>query len=60
MEFEGGARELYNLEKDPYQLENLAHETDPDFVEALSSRLAQLANCKAAQCRRLENSPVAH
>jgi N-acetylglucosamine-6-sulfatase len=54
----GGGHELYDLKKDSYQLENLAQEADPELVQVLSLRLDELANCKAAECRRLEDLPV--
>jgi arylsulfatase A-like enzyme len=52
-------RELYDLNKDPYQLENAIQEVNPHLVQALSSRLDELANCKATECRRFENLPIA-
>lgn len=60
VEYEGGDRELYNLEKDPYQLDNVVQEVNPGLVRALSSRLDDLSQCRAAQCRRIENLPVAN
>ncbi|MGH8501712.1 MAG: sulfatase family protein [Gammaproteobacteria bacterium] len=51
-------RELYDLQRDPYQLDNLAQEARPALLRALSSRLAGLSRCKASVCRRLENAPL--
>jgi N-acetylglucosamine-6-sulfatase len=53
-----GERELYDLEADPFQLENLAPKSDPASIAALSKRVAELARCRAAECRRLEDLPV--
>jgi N-acetylglucosamine-6-sulfatase len=58
VEYRTGERELYDLAADPYQLANLAGEADPALVAALSERLAALATCAAAECRRLENLPA--
>ena len=46
-----GERELYDLETDPYQLQNVV--TDPAYAEArarLSRKLARLQNCAGASC----------
>lgn len=53
-----GERELYDMSADPYQLSNLAESTEPVVLKALSSRLLQLANCAAANCRSLEDLPI--
>lgn len=51
-----GEEELYDFEKDSYQLQSV-HE-DPAYKEvktALRSRLEELENCAGAGCRRAEN-----
>jgi N-acetylglucosamine-6-sulfatase len=59
VEYSGGERELYNLDKDPYQLENVVQETNPRFVQALSLRLDALSDCNTIECRKLEDfSPI--
>jgi len=59
VEYGTGERELYDLARDPHQLENVAESADPALVAALSERLAALARCAAAECRRLEDlAPV--
>lgn len=58
VEYASGEREFYDHVNDPYQLENLAGKADSALVEALASRLAQLANCAGAECRRFENLPI--
>lgn len=50
-----GYRELYDLNADPYELENLA--TDPAYERVsarLGRRLAALADCAGESCRSLE------
>jgi N-acetylglucosamine-6-sulfatase len=53
-------RELYDLQRDPYQLDNLVQEANPTLLRALSSRLDKLSHCKASGCRRLEDAPLAN
>jgi len=53
-----GERELYDLVRDPYQLDNRAETADPALLAALSERVAALARCAAAECRRIENLPA--
>jgi arylsulfatase A-like enzyme len=58
IEYANGERELYDLRADPAQLANLAASADAALVTQLSTRLAQLANCAADYCRRIEDDPV--
>jgi arylsulfatase A-like enzyme len=55
----GGESELYNLANDPFQLDNLARVAEPRLVKELSLRALDLSNCAAAECRRIEDLPVA-
>jgi N-acetylglucosamine-6-sulfatase len=49
IEYEGGARELYDLRRDPQQLDNLAGRRDLAGLRArLARRLAGLRNCVGA------------
>lgn len=57
VEYSTGEVELYNLEADPYQLQNLAATADPQLLKQLSARVRALATCKAAGCRNAENIP---
>jgi N-acetylglucosamine-6-sulfatase len=52
-----GERELYDLRADPFQLDNIAAKIDPMAIAALSKRVAALAQCEGAECRRLEDLP---
>ena len=49
-----GFRELYDISKDPYELNNLAFTADPGLLSQFSSWLKQLASCAAASCRSAE------
>ena len=58
VEYATGERELYDLQADPYQLENLAESTDPAALERLSVRLAELRDCAEAGCGTAEDAPL--
>src|SRR5215211_7669266 len=53
VEYAGGARELYNLESDPYELTDRYNATSPPV--GLASRLAALKTCAGSGCRAAEN-----
>jgi arylsulfatase A-like enzyme len=57
VEYGTGERELYDLARDPYQLDNVVETADPALVAALSARLAELRTCAGAACRSLEDLP---
>ncbi len=42
VEYKNGAKELYNIKKDPYQLNNLASTADPTLLKQLAERLSKL------------------
>jgi N-acetylglucosamine-6-sulfatase len=52
IEYEGGAREFYNLGADPYELTNKYPDAKP---AGLASRLQALKTCKAAACAAAED-----
>jgi N-acetylglucosamine-6-sulfatase len=59
VEYETGEKELYDLESDPYQLQNTyedAKDTDPALVADLQTRLEALRRCKEEGCRTAEDS----
>jgi N-acetylglucosamine-6-sulfatase len=58
IEYGTGERELYDLHQDPHQLHNHAATADPDLIQALSDRLAELKNCASTNCRELEDLQV--
>jgi arylsulfatase A-like enzyme len=53
-----GERELYELAADPHQLNNVAKDAGPAFLAMLSGRVAALASCAGAECRRIEDLPI--
>ena len=57
IEYKTGEIELYDLNTDPYQLQNLASTADPQLLAQLSTRLKALATCKADSCRTAEDAP---
>ena len=58
VEYATGERELYDLNTDPYQLENLAEGAEPDRLARLSEQLKALQDCAAASCRAVEDEPL--
>ncbi|HEX3326574.1 MAG TPA: sulfatase-like hydrolase/transferase, partial [Actinomycetota bacterium] len=57
VEYDLGERELYDLRVDPYELDNLANNTDPTMMDRFSTRLAELARCAGETCETAENAP---
>ncbi|MGV0102529.1 sulfatase [Nostoc sp. DSM 114160] len=57
VEYKTGAKELYNIKKDPYQLNNLASTADPTLLKQLANRLSKLRTCQADSCRAIEEEP---
>jgi N-acetylglucosamine-6-sulfatase len=55
VEYPTGEQELYDLRKDPYQIENIVHSAEPALVEELSARLSELAACAGEECRSIED-----
>ena len=52
--FQGGAAQLYDMAQDPGQKRNIAA-ANPALVRKLAALTAQLATCRGAQCRSLED-----
>ena len=51
VEYADGERELYDLARDPYALENLAGRAPPLLLAQLNAKVAAIARCRgAAQC----------
>lgn len=54
-----GEKELYDLWKDPYELDNLGRQqTYQPLLGRLQQRAKALRTCRAASCRRLENAAL--
>ena len=53
-----GEQELYDLRVDPYQVDNIAGETDAITLEALANRAERMATCQADMCRSIESEPL--
>lgn len=45
-----GERELYDLQKDPYELENINDKADPITLARLKTRLKMLSVCRGSTC----------
>ncbi len=58
VEYATGERELYDLRRDPYQLQNSVQRAGQELVGQLSSLLAGLKRCAGAACRAAEDSPT--
>ncbi len=56
IEYENGERELYDLEADPYELDNVYESADPTLVEDLEARLEALRGCSEDGCREAEDA----
>ena len=57
VEFLNGDIELYDLKKDPFQLNNIASTADPKLLSRLSHWLVQLSTCKEDICRKADIKP---
>jgi arylsulfatase A-like enzyme len=57
VEYESGEKELYDLEADPDEMDNL-EKTQPEVEDsALAAKLAALEDCSGQSCREAEDSP---
>lgn len=56
VEYGDGERELYDLQTDPYALQNLAATADPTLLAGLSASLAALEDCAENTCREAEDA----
>ena len=54
----GGAREVYDLKKDPDELLNLRDRVSLAWLDQLSRRAKALRSCRGETCRQLEAQPV--
>ncbi len=54
VEYGTGERELYDLKKDPYQVDNVFENAGTDLVQYTEGRLVALRGCSGADCRAAE------
>jgi N-acetylglucosamine-6-sulfatase len=57
VEYNNGEKELYDLQADPYELDNIYESADPSLVEDLKARLDALRSCSEDTCREAEDAP---
>ncbi|MHB1096886.1 MAG: sulfatase family protein [Gemmatimonadaceae bacterium] len=57
VEYATGERELYDLRRDPFQLDNIASRADSALVHRFSAWLKALTTCVGAECRSVEDRP---
>jgi N-acetylglucosamine-6-sulfatase len=55
VEYDTGDKELYDLEADPYELENVYESADPSLVADLETSLDALRSCVGEGCREAED-----
>jgi N-acetylglucosamine-6-sulfatase len=55
VEYETGESELYDLRKDPYELNNVYEDTDLDHLWRLEGWLEALRDCVGEECRTVED-----
>ena len=54
VEYKTGEHELYDLEEDPYQMENVYESAPEDLLRRLDDQLGALRQCEAEECRAAE------
>lgn len=57
LEFDNGTVQIYDLKKDPYQLNNFYSSADPALLEELHTWLSKLQTCAGEACRVIEVGP---
>jgi hypothetical protein len=56
VEYETGDKELYDLEADPYELDNIYETADPSLIADLKARLDALRSCAGdTVCQKAED-----
>jgi arylsulfatase A-like enzyme len=55
VEYINGEIELYDLQNDPFELENLSDRTDPAVLSRLHDWVDRLAGCTSGECRTIES-----
>jgi N-acetylglucosamine-6-sulfatase len=59
VEYASGAMELYDLDRDPYQIDNIIDSAPPGLIDDLQDQLAALAACGASgpSCQEADGGP---
>jgi len=57
IEFDNGVVQIYDLKKDPYELENFSSKADPKLLAELHQWLSKIKTCSGASCRAVEVQP---
>ena len=52
-----GEKELYDLTRDPYELNNIINTADRKLVDQLDKWLSEYRKCKGAGCREIDAAP---
>ena len=55
VDYKTGEHELYDLRKDPYELNNMYASAPPELTQRLEAQLDALRQCSAAECRAAES-----
>jgi N-acetylglucosamine-6-sulfatase len=55
VDYKTGEHELYNLRKDPHELNNMYATAPPEITHRLEAQLDALRQCSAAECRAAES-----
>ena len=58
VEYDDGFKELYDLKKDPYEMENIAASADKNLLSQLAERLHALITCSGKQCVSIDGQPL--
>jgi arylsulfatase A-like enzyme len=57
LEFDDGIVHIYDIRKDPYEMDNFSATVDPKLLDKFHIWLEHLRNCTADECRNYELSP---
>ena len=58
VEYVTGEKELYDVQRDPYELHNIAADARPSLLDELHRRVDALKTCRAETCRQAEAVPT--
>lgn len=58
VKYSNGESELYNLQHDPNQLQNLSTTVKPNIIRKFARRLRQLRLCRGERCRVSDVKPL--